>query len=104
MTNYSICYLDAAGRTESSEFLPFEDNRSATDFARIGIVGHAIVEVWKSADLVVRLYRDAPPAVVAGAPTDNAARSFERADNRKSLDAWDNEGGGARPQISVAAR
>ena len=104
MTHYSICYLDAAGRTESSDFLPFNDNRSATDFARIGMIGHAIVEVWKNTDLVERLYRDTPPAAVANAAADNARRSFEHANNKKSLDAWDNEGGGARPQIPVAAR
>ena len=94
MKNYSICYLDSAGHTQSSELLPFEDKRSAVDFARIGLVRSAIVEVWKDNDLVERIYRDPPPARVAtSGVTDHATRAFARADGRNGLDAWDNEGG-----------
>lgn len=94
MRSYSIRYLDAGGHTQNSEFLPFEDNRIAVDFARIGLVRSAIVEVWKDDDLVERLYRDPPPAHVATAgAANNAARAFARADSRNGLDGWDNEGG-----------
>ena len=94
MKNYSICYLDAEGRTQNSELLPFGDNRIAVDFARIGLLRSAIVEVWKDNDLVERLYRDPPAARVptAGA-ADHAVRAFARADSRNGLDGWDNEGG-----------
>jgi hypothetical protein len=94
MKNYSICYLDSKGKTQTSEFLPFEDNRFAVDFARIGLVRSAIVEVWKDSDLVERLYRNPPSARVATAGvTGNAVRAFARADSRNDLDGWDNEGG-----------
>ena len=96
MKNYSICYLDSGGHTQNSEFLPFEDNRTAVDFARIGLVRSAIVEVWKDSGLVERLYRNPPPARVASAGVaDNAVRAIARADGRNSLDGWDNEGGAA---------
>ena len=45
MTNYSVRYLDALGRTQRSDFLPFENDKTAVDFARIGIVLNAIVEI-----------------------------------------------------------
>ncbi len=57
MTNYSVRYLDALGRTQRTEFLPFENNKEAVDFARIGIVANAVVEVWKENDLIDRLYQ-----------------------------------------------
>jgi len=99
MKNYSICYLDSEGLTQNSEFLPFEDKRTAVDFARIGLVRSAIVEVWKDNDLVERLYRDPPPARVATASvTDNALWAFARADGRNSLDGWDDECGAALPR------
>jgi hypothetical protein len=94
MKNYSICYLDSGGRTQNSELLPFEDNRIAIDFARIGLVRSPIVEVWNGDDLVERLYRDPPAARVATAGVaDKAVRAFARADSRNSLEGWDNEGG-----------
>jgi hypothetical protein len=94
MRNYSIRYLDAGGHTQNSEFLPFEDNRSAVDFARIGLIRSAIVEVWKDDDLVERLYPGALAARVATAGVaDHAVRAFARADSRNGLDGWDNEGG-----------
>ena len=64
MRNYSVCYLDAQGRTQRSEMLPFEDNRAAIDFARIGMISHAIVEVWCDNNIVERLYRNREPIVV----------------------------------------
>ena len=99
MKNYSISYLDAGGHTQNSELLPFEDNRTAVDFARIGLVRSAIVEVWKDNDLVERLYRNPPPARVATASVaDHAVRAFARADTRNDLDGWDNEGGSFLPR------
>jgi hypothetical protein len=93
MKNYSICYLDAGGRTQNSELLPFEDNRTAVDFARIGLVRSTIVEVWKDNDLVSRLSRDPSARAVTAGVADNAVRAFARADGRNGLDGWDNEGG-----------
>jgi hypothetical protein len=93
MKNYSISYLDAGGRTQNSELLPFEDNRAAVDFARIGLVRSAIVEVWKDSDLVSRLFRDPAARVATSGVADNAVRAFARADTRNGIDGWDNEGG-----------
>jgi hypothetical protein len=98
MRNYSICYLDARGHTQSSEFLPFEDNGTAVDFARIGLIRSDIVEIWRDSDLVDRLFRDPLPYASSAEVADNAARAIARADRRGSLDSWDNEGGAARPR------
>ena len=93
MRNYSVCYLDAQGRTKTSEFLPFDDNRSATDYARIGVIRSPIVEVWRKGDLVVRLFQSAPEANPEVANGDPIAPSSVRADRHRALDDWINEGG-----------
>jgi hypothetical protein len=93
MRNYSICYLDAGGRTQNSEFLPFEDNGVAIDFARIGLLRSAIVEVWKDNNLVSRLFREPTARVATAGVADHAVRAFARADGKGDLDGWDNEGG-----------
>lgn len=97
MRNYSICYLDAAGRTQNSELLPFEDGPSAIDFARTGLVRSAIVEVWKDNELVRRLFREPSARVATASVADKAVRAFARADGGNSLGRWDNEGGATRP-------
>ena len=52
MRNYSFCYLDAQGRTETSKFLPFDTVAAAIDFARVEMTSHAIVEVWHDNTIV----------------------------------------------------
>lgn len=94
MRYYSITYLDIQGKTQKSDFLPFEDNKAAIEFARIGLVRNAIVEVWKDKDLVTRFYRDLPPEKAASATAaQNAERAFHRADRKEKLESLDNEGG-----------
>jgi hypothetical protein len=68
MRNYSFCYLDAQGRTETSTFLPFDNKAAAIEFALTGMTSHAIVEVWLDNKLVERLYRDKAPIVVPPRP------------------------------------
>jgi hypothetical protein len=94
MKNYSINYLNAAGLTQTSELRPFENNQDAVDFACIGLLRSAIVEVWKDTDLVERLFGDLPaaPGATAGA-SNQATRGSYRAGTRSSLEGWDNEGG-----------
>ncbi len=101
MRNYSICYLDARGHTQSSEFLPFDDNGTAVGFARIGLIRSDIVEVWKDNDLVERLFRDPSPDASGADVADNAARAIARAERRGSLENWDNDGGAAVPHEGV---
>ncbi len=60
MRAYSIRYLDLLGRSQASDFKPFKDDIAATEFARLGLVENATVEVWKNNELVIRLHR--PPA------------------------------------------
>lgn len=75
MNNYSVTYLNIDGHTSSSELLPFDDNRAAIAFARIGLVRSAIVEVWRNGDLVARLQREGASEAVAGAaPADSSIR------------------------------
>src|SRR6185436_17967483 len=99
MSNYSIGYLDSEGRTEGSQLLPFDDNKAAIDYARIGVVRNAVVEVWKDNDLVTRLYRDAPQPNLPGVnPAENAVLALDRAHPKAGLEDWDNEGGAGKPQ------
>ncbi len=103
MTNYSICYLDSQGRTESTQFLPFEDHTAAAAYARIGVIRSAIVEVWKGENLITRLYHDAPqinlPGASIGQNAEMALGRAERKTQRKErLEEWDNEGGATRRQ------
>lgn len=60
MRAYSIRYLDLLQRQQASDFKPFKDDSAATEFARLGLVQNAVVEVWKNNELVIRLHR--PPA------------------------------------------
>jgi hypothetical protein len=105
MRNYSVRYLDALGRTQTSEFLPFEDNKLATDYARIGMIRSPIVEVWRGDDLVARLFqqpREIHPVLHIGDPASTAA--IVHADRRATLEEWDNEGGGASRRPSEGFR
>jgi hypothetical protein len=92
MKNYSICYLDSGGRTQNSEFLPFEDNGVAVDFARLGLLRSAIVEVWKDGNLVSRLLRDPAARVATAGVAANAVRAFARADSNEGESALPREG------------
>jgi hypothetical protein len=56
--NYSICLLDAGGRTQHTSFGPFDDDAAALAQARTQVTGSPIVEVWKGYKLVVRLFRE----------------------------------------------
>jgi hypothetical protein len=104
MRNYSVCYLDASGRTQGSDFLPFENNQAAVDFARTGIVRDAIVEVWRDGDLVVRLYQKHGPMGVENAHAAIQARAaFVRADQAETLHIRANEGGEAPPPFLYGA-
>lgn len=58
--NYSICLLDAGGRTQRTEFGPFDDDGAALAQARTEVSGAPIVEVWSENRLIARLYRDPP--------------------------------------------
>lgn len=62
--NYSICLLDAGGRTQRTFFGPFDDDVAALAKARTQVAGSPIVEVWKDHQLVARLFREPPPAAV----------------------------------------
>jgi hypothetical protein len=98
MRDYSVRYLDALGRTETSELLPFVDNKLATDFAHTRLVRYPIVEVWREDDLIVRLYRPAPEARPGGHIGDPASTATVlHVDRRARLEEWDNEGGRSRP-------
>ncbi|MBX9746077.1 MAG: hypothetical protein K2X34_04200 [Hyphomonadaceae bacterium] len=58
--NYSIRYLNERGVTERSEFLSLESDAAATDYARVDLRRHFIVEIWKGEDLLSRTFRDSP--------------------------------------------
>jgi hypothetical protein len=58
--NYSICLLDAGGRTQHTAFGPFDDDAAALAQARTQVAGSPIVEVWKNDQLVARLFREPP--------------------------------------------
>jgi hypothetical protein len=47
--NYSICLLDNGGRTEQTQFGPYEDDAAALVQARKDVASSPIVEVWKKA-------------------------------------------------------
>jgi hypothetical protein len=95
MPGYSVHYLDALGRTLATESRSFENNKVATDFARIGLVSNDTVEVWVGDDFVVRLYRDGSRESRSETPRTQAVASL-RVERRQALDEWDNEGGGIR--------
>ena len=104
MRNYSLCYLDALGRTQRTEYLPVENDKDAVNFARIGIVANAVVEVWKDNDLVDRLYQKHRPTGVENADVIvQATAALRRADEHQSLQRWDDEGGGMRPSSFLGA-
>jgi hypothetical protein len=97
MTNYSICYLDASGRTRSTEFLPFSDNAVATNYAMIGLVRNPIVEVWRANGLIARLLQAAPTSTRRPARSKPNADALARHRARTAAESeWDNEGGAAR--------
>lgn len=56
--NYSICLLDAGGRTQRTSFGPFDDDAAALAQARTHVAAFPIVEVWKDYRLVARLFRE----------------------------------------------
>lgn len=56
--NYSICMLDAGGRTQRTAFDPFDDDAAALRRARLELSKSDIVEVWKNDQLVARLFRE----------------------------------------------
>ena len=58
--NYSIASKDASGVTAHTEFLPFDDDDAATQFARTEHAKYPLVEVWKNDQLVLRLERGSP--------------------------------------------
>jgi len=64
--NYSVRYLDKAGRTTSSVFEPFENDLGAIAFARGKLPTSAIVEVWNNDRLISRLYQN---PITQGAPS-----------------------------------
>ncbi len=69
---YSVCFKDAFGATERSEFTPFTDDAAATAYAQTNLSRNAIIEVWHGDALISRLFRDPTPSVTA---------------------SWENEGG-----------
>ncbi len=81
--NYSICYKDAKGRTDHSEFLPYVNDEAAVGYAKQQSADYAIVEVWKGDNLVTRLEAD-PPVATAAKP------------DAGDVDSWNNEGGARR--------
>ena len=56
--NYSICMLDAGGRTQRTEFTPHDNDDAALEHARREIQTSPIVEVWKDGNLVERLFQE----------------------------------------------
>lgn len=60
--NYSICLLDAAGRTQHTSFGSFDADAAALTQARTQVPGSPIVEVWTDNRLVARLFREPPTA------------------------------------------
>lgn len=58
--NYSICLLDAGGRTQRTDFRSFDNDAAALIQARAEVPGSAITEVWSDFRLVARLFRDPP--------------------------------------------
>ena len=58
--NYSICLLDAGGRTKRTEFGPFDNDGAALDHARGEAAGSSILEVWNDGRLVERLFQQPP--------------------------------------------
>ena len=62
---YSVCFLDKHGLTRRSETDPFDDDAAAIANARTQSPNDAIVEVWKDEELIVRVFRDSPPAPAA---------------------------------------
>jgi hypothetical protein len=62
--NYSICLLDADGRTQRTDYGPFDDDAAALTQARTEVSASPIVEVWKEYRLVARLFRDPPKVQV----------------------------------------
>lgn len=61
--HYSICLLDAGGRTQRTTYGPFDDDTAALAQARTEVAISPIVEIWKDYRLIARLYRE-PPAEV----------------------------------------
>jgi hypothetical protein len=55
--NYSICLLDAGGRTLRTELSAYSDDAAALVRARTEVVTSPIVEVWKGELLLTRLLR-----------------------------------------------
>ncbi len=73
MRDYSVRYMDEFGRSSPSDFLKFKDDGSATQFARAGLAGNAVVEVWRGNMLIVRLDARDREAGIQAVATDTAA-------------------------------
>jgi hypothetical protein len=56
--NYSICSLDEGGRTQHTQFGPYDNDAAALAQARVDLAESAIVEVWKGDHLLERLFLD----------------------------------------------
>ena len=82
--NYSICFLDAMGRTLRSEFDAFDNDEEALTYGRAGVPDNDIVEVWKGEGLLARLFRDQTNLPVAKTPSEG---------QRPRVADWENEGG-----------
>ena len=95
MPEYSIRYLQAINRLSTITLLPFDINKVATDFARIGLVSNRMVEVWAKDTLVIRIVRDGCPECDSEAQRTQAAADT-RAERQQALEEWDNEGGSGR--------
>lgn len=104
MRNYSICYLDALGRTRRSELLEFEGDDAAIGHARAGLIGNAIVEVWRNNTLVTRLYQAASPTIAAKRSRGFTPTSGRHEYGRASRDALARAEQTSSPQRAGAAR
>jgi hypothetical protein len=81
MHDYSIHRLDAMGQLLTTEQLPFANRNAAISFADQLRPANAIVEVWSEDALVIRMFRDPPPADGFGIdPPSLALAAFSRAD------------------------
>lgn len=66
MKRYTFCYLHQDGLTTSVS-RAFESDKAAVEFAHIGLVRHAIVEVLKDGAVVAQLHRESGNVIAARA-------------------------------------
>ncbi|WP_395646627.1 hypothetical protein [Terricaulis sp.] len=78
---YSICFLDASGRTVRSEVMPLAGDAAAARFAIAQLPQRAIIEVWKEYGLLTRLFRD--KQTISPMPTAKAELLAQNAPNRE---------------------